>query len=31
MDKVKENKGGLMVLLALIILTVVFFATKKPK
>ncbi len=31
MDKVKENKGGLMVLLALVLLTVVFFATKKPK
>lgn len=31
MDKVKENKGGLMVLLALVILTVVFFVTKKPK
>ncbi len=31
MDKVKENKGGLIVLLALVILTVVFFATKKPK
>ncbi|MDQ5883104.1 MAG: hypothetical protein QG654_15 [Patescibacteria group bacterium] len=31
MDKVKENKGGLMVLLALVVLTVVFFATKKPK
>ena len=31
MDKVKENKGGLMVLLALVILTVVFFITKKPK
>lgn len=29
MDKVKENKGGLMVLLALVVLTIVFFATKK--
>lgn len=29
MDKVKENKGVLMVLLALVILTIVFFATKK--
>lgn len=31
MDKVKGNKGGLMVLLALVILTIVFFATKKPR
>ncbi len=31
MDTVKQNKGGLLVLLALVILTVVFFATKKPK
>jgi len=29
MEKVKENRGGFMVLLALVVLTIVFFVTKK--
>ena len=31
MDKIKQNKGGLVVLLLLVILTIVFFVFKGPK